>query len=297
MKVAIVGATGLIGRRLVAALTGRGDEVLALSRSGKQVAGAQAMAWDPATSPVPPAALDGADAVVNLAGEPLADGRWTDARRARIRDSRIATTARIVAALSAENAPRTLVNASAVGYYGDRGDERLAEGAAPGSGFLAQLCREWEAAALAAEAVGVRVVLVRTGFVLAGEGGALPKIVTPTKLLLGGPLGSGRQWVPWIHVDDEVGVIVAALDDESIRGPVNASAPEPVRQRDLARAIGRAVGRPALTPAPAFALRLLFGDMARVLLDSQRAVPAAAQATGYRFRYRDLDEALKTELD
>lgn len=296
MKVTIVGATGLIGRRLTAALTARGDAVLALSRSGDEVAGAQAMTWDPARAPMPIAAVEGADALVNLAGAPIADGRWTDERRRRLRQSRVMTTARIVAALSADKGPRTLVSASAVGYYGGRGEERLEETAEPGDGFLPDLCREWEAAALAAEIHGVRTVLLRTGVVLAREGGALPRLVTPTKLLLGGPLGGGRQWVPWIHADDEVGLILHALDSEWVRGPLNGSAPEPVRQRDLARAVGRAVGRPAVTPTPGLALRLLFGDMAQVLLEGQRAVPAAALAQGYRFRHEDLDEALLVEL-
>jgi hypothetical protein len=294
VRVAVVGATGLIGRRLVAALTRRGDEAVAVSRRGAAVDGAESVRWNPAEGPPPAAALEGVDAVVNLAGAPIAGGRWTRARKRAIRASRVETTRLLVDALG-PGGPGTLVNASAVGYYGPR-DDTVEESAPPGDDFLARTAVAWEGEALRARERGVRVILLRSGIVLAREGGALPRLALLTRLFLGGPLGGGRQWMPWIHIDDEVGLILFALDHEQVAGPLNAAAPAPVRQRDLARALGRVLHRPAVVPAPALAVRLAMGEMATVALDGQRAVPAAALGAGYAFRFEEVEAALRELL-
>jgi uncharacterized protein (TIGR01777 family) len=293
MRVAVVGATGLIGRRLTGRLAERGDEVLALSRGGREVPGARAITWD-TVSPYPPEAREGVDAIVNLAGEPLI-GLWTPAKRRAVRESRVGLTRRVVAAMG-DGGPGTLVNASGVDVYGDRGEATLDERSTPGAGLLAELGTEWEEAALEAAGRGVRVVVIRSGIVLAPDGGALPKIALPARLCAGGPLGSGRQWWPWIHVDDEVALIGWALDTAAVSGPVNAASPNPVRQRDFAAALGRALGRPAIVPTPAFALRLVLGDGAALVLASKRALPAVAEAGGFAFAHPDLDEALRSAL-
>jgi uncharacterized protein (TIGR01777 family) len=236
------------------------------------------------------------DAVVNLAGEPIASGRWTETRKRAIRASRIEGT-RVIVRVMREHEPRpaVLVNASATGYYGDRGDEELDETAPAGTDrFTASLCKAWEAEAMAAEPLGVRVVRLRTGVVLAPEGGAMPKMLLPFRAGLGGPIGGGRQWMPWVHVDDVVGIVAAALGDEAWVGPVNVTAPNPVRNAEFTKTLGRVVERPAVLPVPALALRLVLGEMATILLDSQRAVPAAALARGYEFRYPRLAPALET---
>lgn len=294
MKITVVGATGLIGRHVTRALADRGDEVVTVSRSGAEVTGGRPLAWA-APDLLPAAALDGVDAIVNLAGEPLL-GRWNEAKKRTMRESRIATTRRIAEAVG-EGGPGTLVSGSAVGFYGDRGDEVLDEGSTRGSGFLADLAAEWEGAALEAGARGARVALIRTGIVLAADGGALPKMVTPTRLGAGGPLGSGDQWWAWIHIEDEVGVILWALDTPAVSGPVNATAPNPVRQRQFARALARVLDRPAVLPAPAFAVRLALGEAASVVLESQRALPQAAANGGYRFAHTDVREALRAALE
>lgn len=293
MRVSVVGATGLIGGRLAAALLARGDLVVAVSRSGASgVAGAEEVRWDPAEGPPPPGVTEGADAVVNLAGAPIGGRRWTADRKREIRESRTIPTRMLVDALAAEGAPRVLVNGSAVGYYGPTEDE-VDESSPPGSDFLADTCVAWEREALRARDHGVRVVLVRTGIVLSAEGGALPRMALPVKLFAGGPIGGGRQWIPWIHIDDEVGLILRALDDDGLSGPLNATAPEPVRQRELARAIAAALGRPAMLPTPAVVLRLAMGEMATLALDGQRAVPRAALARGHAFAHTDVGEALR----
>lgn len=289
MRVAIVGATGLIGRRASAALVARGDEVIPISRRGATVAGADGVVWDPADGPAPLPSL-GADAVVNLAGEPLV-GRWTAGKKRRIRDSRILTTRRLVDAMTGDHRPAVLVNASGVGFYGPA-ERPVDEAAPPGHDFLARTCVDWEGEALRAEEGGVRVVLLRTGVVLASDGGILPTLLRPARLGLGGPLGAGRQWFPWIHIDDEAGLLLHALDHPDIRGPLNAAAPAPVRQREMAKAIGRAVGRPAVLPTPGLAVRLVAGEMATLALDGQHVVPAKALATGYAFAHTDADRAL-----
>lgn len=296
MRVAVVGATGLIGRRLCAALVARGDEVRAMSRRGDAPAeGARAVRWDPAEGPPPAAALEGADALVNLAGAPIAGRRWTAARKRLIRESRTTTTRLLVEAVGGEGRPRVLVNGSAVGYYGRR-EEVVDEDAPPGSDFLADTCVAWEREAARAEERGVRVVRVRTGIVLAREGGALPQMARPVRLLVGGPLGGGRQWVPWIHLDDEVGLLLLALDRDDLRGPLNAVAPRPVRQRELVAAIGRALGRPAVLPAPAIAVRLALGEMATVALDGQHVVPRVAEEAGYDWAFIDVEAAVRDLL-
>jgi uncharacterized protein len=277
MRVAVTGASGLIGTRLSSALRARGDEVVGISlRSG----------------PPSPDALAGCDAVVHLAGEEVAQ-RWTDKARERIRSSRVDGTRGLVEAIAgAEPRPRVLVSASAVGYYGHRGDERLDEDATPGDDFLAQVCVGWEREANAAAEAGVRVVTVRTGVVLDKSGGALAKMLPPFRLGVGGPVAGGRQYLPWIHIDDLVGIYLAAVDNENWSGPVNAAAPEPVTNAEFSKALGRALHRPAIAPVPALAIRLLYGDMAEIVTEGQRAIPARALQLGYTYAHPDLDEAL-----
>ncbi len=298
MRAFVTGATGLVGRAVCAALVGRGDAVTALSR-GKDAAarlpeGVRTVAGDPSIPGAWQDALAGCDACVHLAGEPVAEGRWTAEKKRRIRESRVRSTANVAAAIGA-GGPSVLVSGSAVGFYGSRGDEVLDESAAPGDDFLAEVSRAWEEAARAAER-RARVVLLRTGIVLAREGGALPKLVQPFRLFAGGPLGDGAFWQPWIHLADEVGLVLLALDDARARGPMNATAPAPVRNRDLARAIGRALHRPSALRTPALAVRLAIGEAAGVVLASQRAVPRAALALGHRFRFPEIDGALQDLL-
>jgi uncharacterized protein (TIGR01777 family) len=301
-SVLVTGATGLVGRRLLDALLARGSAVRVLTRDLSRGAAALdpralLVRWD-GLSP-PPDALDGVDAVVHLAGEPIFAGRLNQRRRRRIRESRVVSTEHLVSALAtvpAERRPGTFVCASAVGYYGDRGDEVLEDSAASGGGFLAEVCRAWEQAAAGAEAHGLRRVSLRIGIVLAREGGALPTMALPFRFGAGGRLGDGRQWFPWIHADDLVALILATLDDVSYSGAVNGVAPEPVRNVDLTRALGRALHRPTLLPAPAFALRAALGDLADELLASRRAIPAAALTQGFTFRYSEVSAALTAEL-
>lgn len=289
----MVGATGLIGGRLCAALVARGDTAIAASRSGAAgIDGVPDVRWDPAEGPPPAALTDGVDAVVNLAGAPIGGKRWTAERKRVVRESRSIPTRLIVDALAADGAPRVLVNGSAVGYYGPTEDE-VDEASPPGSDFLADTCVAWEREAVRARDHGVRVVLLRTGIVLARDGGALPQMALPVKFFAGGPIGGGRQWVPWIHIDDEVGLILFALDHAEVDGPLNATAPDPARQRDLVKAIAAALGRPAILPTPALPLRLAMGEMATLALDGQRAVPRAALAAGYPFVHTDVRAALE----
>jgi uncharacterized protein (TIGR01777 family) len=293
VRVALTGATGLIGGHLARALLDRGDEVVALVRGeGSGIAGARDVRWNPADGPLPAGALGGVDVVVNLAGAPLAGRRWTADRKRAIRESRTLTTRLIVDALAVDGAPRALVNASAVGYYGDV-SEPVDETAPPGGDFLAETCVAWEREALRARDHGVRVALIRTGLVLAPDGGLLTTVARPVKLFAGGPLGSGRQWMPWIHIDDEVGLLLMLIDRGDAHGPVNGSAPEPVQQREFVKRLAEVLHRPAVVPAPAVAIRLALGEQAVLALEGQRAVPAAALAAGYRFRHTDLGEALR----
>jgi uncharacterized protein len=292
VHVFVTGATGLIGRAVCAALLGQGHFVTALSRSGGAglPTGARPVQGDP-TAPGPWLdALAGTDACVHLAGEPVAGGRWTAERKRRIRESRVAST-RHIAALLADTGPRVLVSGSAIGIYGPRGDEPLDESSPPGDDFLARVCKEWEAAADGA-AQRARVVKLRTGIVLAREGGALPRMALPFKLFAGGPIGDGAFWQSWIHLADEVGLILFALGNDAVSGPLDATAPGPVRNRDLARALGRALHRPSLLPTPVAALRLALGEMANVVASGQRVLPRKAEALGYRFRFPAIDAAL-----
>lgn len=300
MKVTVTGATGGIGSRLVAALQQRGDEVTVLSRdperARERLGDVEAFAWDPAREPAPVAALQGRDAVINLAGESVAQ-RWTDEAKAKIRSSRIDGTRNLVAGIDAagDTRPVTLISGSAIGFYGDRRDE-TPETAPKGDGFLADVSADWEAEARAAEALGLRVVLIRTGDVLMHGDGVLPVLAKLTKLGVMGPLGGGKQAFPWIHVTDHVGLTLHALDSHRARGPINAVAPGIVTQAQFARALGKALHRPAFAPAPAFAVRALRGEMAELILDGARAVPAAARELGYTFAFPELPTALDDAL-
>jgi len=295
MRVVVSGSSGLVGGALLDALAARGDTVVPLVR---RAPGPGELRWDPAAGTVDAAGLAGADAVVNLAGAGLGDRRWSAHRRGEIVASRVDATALLARTLAAMPAPpAVLVNASAVGFYGDRGDEELTEDSAPGTGFLAELCRRWEEATAPAAEAGVRVVRLRSGVVLSAAGGALARQLPLFRLGLGGRLGSGRQWLSWISLDDEVGVVLHALD-HGLRGPVNATAPAPVTNRDFTRALGRALGRPAVVAVPAVALRAALGAelAAEMVLAGQRVLPAAVVASGYRFRHASVEGALAAAL-
>lgn len=293
MRILIAGGTGFIGGALLEALRGRGDTPVLLARDPSRApAGVEAVAWDGRPGPLA-AALEGADAVVNLAGENVAGARWTPERKLALIRSRVDTTRALAAAIAgATRRPRVLVNASAVGYYGSRGEDERAEDAPQGKDFLAALCGQWEREARAAEKAGTRVALLRFAVVLGRGGGALSRMLLPFKLGLGGPLGSGLQPFPWVHLDDAVGAILFALDNGALSGPVNVVAPEPVSNAAFTAALGRALHRPAFLPVPAFALKLALGEMSEMLLGGQRARPARLEASGYRFRHPRLDEAL-----
>jgi uncharacterized protein (TIGR01777 family) len=294
-RIAITGASGFVGSALATALRADGREVVALARG---TAGPGSVAWDPATGAVDVRALGAVDAVVHLAGENIAGARWTAARKRAIADSRGPVTERLCRALAALPAPpRVLVSASAIGIYGDRGDERLDEDSPAGSGFLADVARAWEAATTPARDAGVRVVNLRIGLVLDGRGGALPRMLLPFRLGLGGRLGHGRQWTSWITRHDLLRAIRCVLADTALHGPVLAVSPQPVTNATFAQALGRALHRPALLPAPAFALRLLLGEMAdALLLASQRCVPTRLLAHGFAFDHADVDSALRAAL-
>ncbi len=300
-RVTVTGATGLIGSRLVRALRERGDEVTVLSRSPERARGAfggdvEAHAWDPAAGRAPADALAGRDAVVHLAGENVAQ-RWSEQAKRRIHDSREQGTRHLVEGLrAADPRPAVLVSSSAVGYYGPHGDEPLPEDTPPGEDFLARVCVAWEREAQAAEALGLRVVLVRTGVVLDKEGGALGKMLPFFKAGVGGPVAGGEQLMPWVHADDVVGIYLRALDDPAWSGPVNATAPEPVTNKAFSKALGRALHRPAVAPVPAVAIQLLYGDMSEIVTKGQNAVPRRTLELGYRHLHPDLDEALRTAL-
>ena len=301
MRIFITGATGFIGRALVPALRRNGHAVVVWARSETRARarlGADVDVVDAAAGRSRLiAAIEDCDAVINLAGEPILGGRWTAARRRTLEDSRVALTDAIVDAIAAaRRRPRVLVSGSAVGYYGDRADEVLTEQSEPGGDFLAQLCRRWEAAAQRAEGDGVRVVQIRTGVVLGRDGGALAQMLPPFRMGLGGPIGSGRQYLPWIHLHDLVAIVLAALEDARLRGPVNAAAPNPVTSREFARVLGRTLRRPALLPVPGLALKAIFGEAACVLLGSQRVDPAALRACGFSFAFPTLDQALSDIL-
>jgi uncharacterized protein (TIGR01777 family) len=302
MRVFITGGTGLIGVRLVRAIRGRGDQVVVLSRmtnSWHRVGPDVEIVPGDATQPGPWQDMAAAcDAVVNLAGAGIFDRRWNPAYKALIRDSRIRTTENVVAAITrqpvrADGSPKVLVSGSAIGYYGPHGDEEVDETAPPGDDFMAKVCVDWEAAASAAASAGVRVALIRTGIVLDHRGGALKQLLTPFKLGAGGPVGSGRQFMSWIHFADEVGVILLALDQAEASGPLNGTAPEPVTNKAFAKALGRALGRPAFLPTPSIGLRVMLGEAAVVVTTGQRVLPRRAEALRYQFQYPDIDSALR----
>jgi uncharacterized protein len=293
MKITITGASGMIGAKLVERLRARGDEVTTLSRNPSS---AGAVAWQPEDEPAPAAALTGRDAVIHLAGENVAQ-RWSDDAKRRIRSSRELGTRHLVAGIeAADPRPRVLVSSSAVGIYGPHGDEELDEQTPAGDDFLAEVCVVWEREAERAAALGLRVVMVRTGLVLDQDGGALAKMLPFFKLGVGGPVAGGEQYMPWIHVDDVVGLYLAALDGDAWNGPVNASAPRPVTNKTFSQALGRALHRPAFAPVPGLAVRTLYGEMAEIVTKGQRVIPRRAQELGFAFEHEDLDEALRSAL-
>lgn len=296
MRIIIAGGSGLIGHALVVALRADGHDVQRLVR--RQARAADEVSWDPARHTLDPARLEVADAIVNLAGENLSAGRWTAARRERILRSRVDATGTLVEAVTRiAHRPTVLVSASAVGFYGGRGDETLSERSGIGRGFLPEVCLAWEADAQRAIALGLRVVCLRLGVVLTGEGGALGKMLPLFRLGLGGRLGNGRQWMSWITRDDVIGVVAEALADRRFTGAINTVAPEPVTNAAFTKALGTVLHRPTLVPAPAWALRLAFGEMAdAALLASTRAVPDRLEALGYRFKHPHLAEALAAVL-
>lgn len=297
MKITISGASGLIGRRLMKALANDRHALHVLSRHAgtNMPVGVRLSAWDPPKGEPPADSLRDADAVIHLAGEPVAQ-RWNADVKQRIRDSRVAGTRNLVQALAKlPQRPRVLISASAVGYYGDRGDETLTESSAAGNGYLAEVCQSWEKEAQGAEALGMRVVFVRTGIVLDSRGGALQKMLPPFRMGVGGKVGSGRQWMPWIHAQDLVDLYRFALE-QPLKGPVNGAAPYPVVNADFTKTLAAALKRPAIFPVPGIALRVLFGEMADVLMASQRVLPKVAEAAGFRFQFPQLGPALADAL-
>ena len=297
MKILISGASGVVGTALTKALRAEGGTVAHLVRPAG-AASEGAIHWDPAAGSVDTSAMEAADAVVNLNGASIAGGRWTPARKAILSSSRVDATRALVDVLARlRQKPRVLVSASAVGYYGDRGDEILTESSGAGTGFLAALARDWEAEAMRAEASGIHTVLARFGVILSAEGGALPRMLTPFKLGAGGRLGSGKQWMPWIALEDVTRAIRFVIANEQLSGAVNVVAPNPVENAEFTRILARALHRPAILPAPTFALRLALGEMAdELLLASQRACPERLLAAGYAFRFDTLDTALAAIL-
>ncbi|MFM8519065.1 MAG: TIGR01777 family oxidoreductase [Solirubrobacterales bacterium] len=300
-KILVTGGSGMIGAALCNALIDRGDAVVGLSRDPASAARSQPAvewhAWEPTRERPPVEAISGTDAVVNLAGEPI-NQRWNASVKDRIAQSRIKATANLVDGITtADDPPGTLISGSAIGYYGNRGDELLYEDAAPGDDFLAGVVVEWEAAAEAAAGQGIRVATVRTGHVLDPSGGLLGELLTPFKLGLGGPIGDGNQYMSWIHRDDEVGILLWCLENEAVSGPVNGTAPNPVTNREFAKELGRAVKRPAVVPIPGFALGALRGpEFAKVLQEGQRVYPRVAIDGGYEFKQPDLAGALANLL-
>ena len=308
MRVFITGGTGLVGSHLVKKLRERGDQVVLLSRrpdAANQFVGSDCtvITGDPTVPGAWMDAVGGCDGVVNLAGEGIFNRRWSQEFKDLIASSRIKSTQNIVAALGktpVADAPgssaRVLVSASAIGYYGPHNDEELTEDALAGNDFLATVSSDWEKAAQTALAHGVRVVLLRTGIVLARQGGALAKMLTPFKLFIGGPIGAGKQWMSWIHIDDEVGLILFALDHAAINGPLNAVAPNPVTNKEFSKALGTALGRPSFLPTPGFALRVMLGESAQIITTGQRVAPTKALAAGYVFKFTHVQAALKDLL-
>ena len=295
MTVVLAGGSGFLGNRLRVQLEVAGHRVVNLTRSPRADRAGD-VAWQPEGAPgqLSPH-LEGVDAVINLAGENIADGSWSEARKAQLRDSRLVATRCIVRAMAAcERPPGVLVSGSAVGYYGPHGDEVVTERTPPGSGFLAKLCEDWEQEAWAGTSTQTRLAIVRSGLVLGAEGGALKKMILPFKLGLGATLGSGDQYMPWIHLDDWVAMVIWLIGADRASGAFNASAPTPVTNRDFTRTLARVLWRPAVLQAPAFVLNLALGEMSSMLLTGQRVIPAAAEEMGFRFAYRELEPALRS---
>ena len=302
MRVLITGGSGLIGRALAADLAHGGSEVIILSRRPDRVAGLPAGVdvrhWDGSTPQGWGPLADGADAIVNLAGENIGSKRWTRERKRLILDSRLNAGRAVVAAVRASSRkPGVVVQASGVGYYGPGGDAELAEDSPPGHDFLATIAVDWEASTAGIEGVGVRRVIIRTGVVLSAQGGALSRMLLPFRLFVGGRLGSGQQWLPWVHIADEVAAIRFLIENEAAKGPFNLTAPAPVTNADFSRALGRQLRRPSLVPMPGLALRGLFGEMATVILDGQRTTPKRLSEAGFQFKFNKLDGALSDLFD
>lgn len=327
-RVIVTGATGSIGRKLCARLEAKGYRVVVFSRDPERARrtmrnGSEFVAWEPSETGAWVSAIEGAYGVVHLAGANLFAKRWNEAYQREIMESRRIGTRGLVNAMRAANdKPRVFVSSSAVGYYGPRDDTPLDEDASPGNDFLAEVVKAWEAEALKAEELGIRTVVVRTGVVLSGdargripipidlrgfslsrpgfvldtESGALPLMALPFRLMIGGPIGSGKQWFPWVHIDDVVGIMLLALEDERVRGPINATAPEPLTNRDFSKTLGRVMNRPSWLPVPGFALKLLLGPVAEMLTAGQRVVPTKAQELGYKFKYPTAESALRNLL-
>ena len=303
MQTAITGATGLIGRVLFRQLSGRGHSITVLARSPtlaqQQFPEATIVKWEGTHGPPPDGTFEGIETVIHLAGESIASKRWSASRKEAIRDSRVLGTRHLVTAIrECKNPPRTLISGSAVGFYGNRGNEELDEQSPAGRGSLGDLCQEWEEEVKSLPKVGTRAVLLRTGIVLSTEDGALAKMLPPFRFFVGGPLGEGSQWMSWIHLKDEVGLILHAIENEDVAGPLNATAPEPVTNTQFSKLLGKVLSRPAFLPAPAFALRLLLGEMAdALLLEGQKVLPRKALDTGYRFQFASLESALRDLLE
>jgi hypothetical protein len=306
MRVLITGGTGLIGRALAANLVADGHEVIVLSRNPQRAtglpAGVRAEGWDARTAEGWGSLADGADAIVNLAGENLAGAgffpaRWTAERKRLIRESRLNAGQAVVQAVeAATQKPHVVIQASAVGYYGPRGDEVITEESPPGDDFLARLCVDWEASTAAVEEMGVRRAVIRTGIVLSREGGTLPRLLLPYRLFVGGPFGSGRQYYSWIHIADEVAAIRFLMENEAASGPFNLTAPNPLPNAEFGKVLGRVLRRPSAVPVPGFAMRLLLGEVATVVLDGQRVLPRRLQELGFTFRFPELEAALRDLL-
>lgn len=296
MKLLISGATGLIGTSLIIALKRNGHSIVALSRSPEKARhlSSEVYQWHPQTELLPAKSLENVDGIVHLAGEHIASGRWRESHKQQIRDSRILSTRNLVSSLAtAKVRPSVFVCASAIGFYGDRGDEVLTESSAPGNSFLSDVCAAWEAEADRATTLGIRTINLRIGVVLSNRGGALEQMLPLFKLGLAGRLGSGKQWFPWVHLDDVVGLIQHALFSDNLSGPMNTTAPGEVTNAEFTSVLASALHRPAFFAAPAFALKLVLGEMSELLLASHRVKPAVALATGYHFRFPNLAQALQ----
>lgn len=302
MRVVVTGGTGFIGRALCAELIKAGHAVIALTRD-VEVAGpllgdhVETVEWNADLGGAWKSSIDGADAVVNLAGESIGDKRWTAARKQIIIGSRLAATNALVEAIGkAKRKPEVMINMSAIGYYGSHGDEVVTESDPPGNDFLATTTKQWEDAARKVEATGIRLVLLRTGIVLEDGGGALARLLTPFRLFVGGPLGSGKQWFSWIHRDDVIGLFRFALENKNVKGVMNATAPEPLTNKEFCATLGKVMGRPSWAPVPGFVLKIILGEMSMMVLTGQRVMPVAAEKAGYKFKYRKAEEALAAIL-